>query len=547
MSETQTRAAHFFDQAVQHHQAGRLKEAQSLYRQVLTIEPKHADSLHLLGLIAREGGDTAAARELVRKSIALDSENATFHNTLGVIEQETGKLDLAVSSLRRAISIEADYAEAHGNLGNALREQGRLEEAEQAYRRAIALQPRYSKAYNNLGIVLKEQGQLEDAVASYRRAIELSPRYAEAHNNLGTALMAGDRLGEAAAAFSQAVALRPAYAEAHNNLGVVLKEQDKLADAEASYRQATVLDPTLVDAHVNLGHVLFDQGKRDAAAGAAAAARKLGPPAGAVHFPLGDLLLKLGDSKAAESHLRSYLAFDRADRMGARLLLASFGAEALPPQASEAFVRDLYARRAGFWDRTATAEHPYRGAKLVADTALKLLAGKSDASVLDAGCGTGLVGALLRSHVGRLDGVDLSPAMVLAAEQKGIYDSLAEGDLIAFLNEHPQSYDAVVSAATLIHFGDLRPVFDAAQAALRPNGIFVFTAFPHDAETPSSGFAVAPITGLAYGGCYAHGPSYLRRTAEAAGFSVAVLDRETHEHHRGQPVAGLIVALRRKT
>lgn len=137
--------------------------------------------------------------------------------------------------------------------------------------------------------------------------------------------------------------------------------------------------------------------------------------------------------------------------------------------------------------------------------------------------------------------------MVLAAEQKGVYDSFAEGDLIAFLGKHPQSYDAVVSAATLIHFGELRPVFDAAQAALRLGGVFVFTAFPHDAETPSSGFTVAPITGLAYGGCYAHGPNYIRRTAEAAGFTVATIDLETHEHHKGQPVAGLVVALRRKT
>ena len=547
MSETQTRAATFFDQAVAHHQAGRLVEAKRLYRQTLTVDPKHADSLHLLGLIAREAGDTAVARDLFGKALAIDDANAMYHNSLGVVLQEMGKLDLAVSSLRRAISIEADYAEAHNNLGNAMREQGRFEEAEDAYRRGIALQPRYAKAHNNLGIVLKERGDLENAAASYRRALEFNPGYVEAHNNLGVALTAADRLSEAAASFGQAIALRPTYAQAHNNLGVVLKEQDKLADAESSYGKAAILDPNLVDAHVNLGHALFDRDKRDGAAAAAAAARKLNPPPGAVQFPLGDLMLKLGDTKAAEEHLRSYLTFDRADSMGARLLLASFGAEALPAQASDAFVRDLYAKRAAFWDRTAAAEHPYRGARLVADAARRVLGEKSDADILDAGCGTGLVGALLRPHVRRIDGVDLSPPMIEAAAQKGVYETLAEGDLAAFMQLHPGAYDAVLSAATLIHFGDLRPVFDAAHAALRPGGAFVFTAFPHDGETPSSGFAVAPITGLAYGGCYAHGPTYIARTAEAADFSVASIDRDTHEHHKGQPVTGLVVSLRRKT
>ncbi len=545
MSETETRAATFFDQAVAHHQAGRLLEAKRLYRQTLTVAPKHADSLHLLGLIARESGETATARDLIGKAIAIDEANATFHNSLGVVLQEMGKLDLAVSSLRRAISLEADYAEAHNNLGNALREQDRLEEAEDAYRRAIALQPQYAKAYNNLGIVLKERGDLETAALSYRRAIEINPNYVEAYNNLGTALTAADRLSEAAGVFGQAIALRPTYAQAHNNLGVVLKEQDKLPEAEASYRKAAILEPKLVDAHVNLGHALFDQGKYDAAAAAAAAARKLDPPAGAIQFPLGDLMLKLGDTKAAEAHLRSYLAFDRSDRMGAKLLLASFGAETLPAQASEAFVRDLYAKRAAFWDRTAAVENPYRGAQLVANTALRLLAGKADADVLDAGCGTGLVGALLRDSVRRIDGVDLSPAMIAAAADKGVYHTLAEGDLCGYMSLHPAAYDAVVSAATLIHFGDLSPVFAAAHTALRPNGVFVFTAFPHDSETQASGFTVAPITGLAYGGCYAHGPNYIQRTAEAAGFTVASLAREIHEHHKGQPVEGLVVSLRR--
>jgi predicted TPR repeat methyltransferase len=121
---------------------------------------------------------------------------------------------------------------------------------------------------------------------------------------------------------------------------------------------------------------------------------------------------------------------------------------------------------------------------------------------------------------------------------------LYEGDLLGFLQSHPSEYDVVVSAATLIHFGDLMPVMRAAASSLRSNGLFVFTVFPNE---DGRDFAVAPLGGLAEGGCYLHSRDYLRRVAGETAFSVLLLENGVHEYdNKGAPIAGLIVALRRE-
>ena len=136
----------------------------------------------------------------------------------------------------------------------------------------------------------------------------------------------------------------------------------------------------------------------------------------------------------------------------------------------------------------------------------------------------------------------MSDAMLAQARQKNIYDALHLGDLIDYLSSHKQSADVITSAATLIHFGDLNPVFAAAAQCLRPGGLFVFTAFPND-DDPGA-VAVGTLNGLAQGGCFRHGADYLAGTPAAYGFSVELVRREAHEYVGNTPISGLVVALR---
>ena len=275
-----------FADALGHHQAGRLKDAERLYRQILAVDPRHSKSLHMLGVVASQVGRSDLAVDLIGKAIGINAREASYHSNLGVALQAQGKLDEAVACYRQALVVRPDYAEAHYNLGNTLQAQGKLDEAVACYRQALVVRPDYAEAHYNLGNALKAQGRLDEAVACYRQALVVRPDYVMAHNNLGAVLEAQDKLDEAVACYRQAIVLRPDNAEAHYNLGNALKAQGRLDDAVACYRQALVVRPDYAEAHNNLGVVLEAQEKLDEAVACYRQAIVLKPDNAEVHYNL---------------------------------------------------------------------------------------------------------------------------------------------------------------------------------------------------------------------------------------------------------------------
>jgi Flp pilus assembly protein TadD len=285
--------------AIQHHQAGRLQEAEQLYRQILARQPGHVMAMHHLGMIAHQVGRNDIAVDLLRRVITLNPNLPEAHSNFGNVLRIEGQLDEAIAACRQAIALRPNYAEAHNNLGLALKDKGQPDEAIAAYHQAIALKPNYAEAHNNLGIALMDKGQLDEATAACRRAIKLKPNYAEAHNNLGNSFQIKGQTEEAIAAYRQAIALRPNYAKAVGNLGKVLKEKGKLDEAIAAYRQAIVLNPNYAETHNNLGIALTDKGQLDEAIAAYRQAIKLKPNFAEAHNNLGFSLRDKGQHEEA--------------------------------------------------------------------------------------------------------------------------------------------------------------------------------------------------------------------------------------------------------
>jgi Flp pilus assembly protein TadD len=178
-----------FESGRSHHQAGRLAEAQRIYRQVLARQPDHADALHLLGVLALQAGQSQMAVELIRRAIAISSTDAFYHSNLGNALTDLGQFDQAIVSYRQAVRLKGESAEVHYNLGIALQRNGQLDEAIAAYRQAVRLKPDLAQAHSNLGVALKANGQLDEAIAAYRQVIRLKPDDARTHNNLALALL----------------------------------------------------------------------------------------------------------------------------------------------------------------------------------------------------------------------------------------------------------------------------------------------------------------------------------------------------------------------
>ncbi len=190
-----------FARAVQFHHAGRLVEAQQLYRRALAMEPRHADSLHRLGVIAYQAGQPALAVEWIRKAIAQNAVAAPYHLHLGLALAALGRVDEAVVASRIALKLDPHQPDIHNNLGVLLMQLNQWDAAADCYRQAIALAPELPNAHGNLGIVLRWMGQPAQALDSLIRSLDIQPDQPEVLSNLALAQLAlGDARGALEAA-----------------------------------------------------------------------------------------------------------------------------------------------------------------------------------------------------------------------------------------------------------------------------------------------------------------------------------------------------------
>jgi Flp pilus assembly protein TadD len=247
--------------AFHHHQAGRLAEAEPLYRAILRDQPRNAHALHLLGLVCHQTGRQDEALDLISRALAVFGPHPEFHCNLAAVYQVTKRLELAETHCRTALQLRPEYPEAHNNLGIALRDQGRHEEAEAEFRAATRLNPQYADAFCNLGALLHAMGKSADALAPLSEAVRLAPGHAMALNSLGAVLLSLGQADQAVVHLAEAVRIAPKTTRAYTNLGAALERLHYFNEAMLSYREALKNEPDDVEGHNKLGMILLNQGK----------------------------------------------------------------------------------------------------------------------------------------------------------------------------------------------------------------------------------------------------------------------------------------------
>jgi tetratricopeptide (TPR) repeat protein len=293
-----------------HHQAGRLSDAERSYREILAIDPDHADALHLLGLIAYQARDYTSAVALIRKANVSNPQAAPYYSHLGLALHMQGQLEEAVAAYEQGLKLDPEFAEVHNNLGNVLEAQGKLDAAVSRYQRALAIKPDYAEACSNLGNALTVQGKLDEAVSYCERALAINPMSAEAYNNLATALRAQGDVTNAILRYREAIALQDDYVAAHFNLGVLLQLQGQLKDAAIQYQRTLTLKPDYAQGHYNLGVLHQMQDKVDEALRCFETALTLNPDYFQAHNNLGAILELQGKTSEAVDHYRRALALN---------------------------------------------------------------------------------------------------------------------------------------------------------------------------------------------------------------------------------------------
>jgi tetratricopeptide (TPR) repeat protein len=210
------------NRAITLHTHNQPAEAEAAYRALLADGAQIPEAFSNLARLCNDSGRSAEALTLWGQALQLNPRHVESLVLLGMALKSHGQLDKAELCYRAALDVQADMPDVLYNLGNLLQEKSELLEAEQCYRQALAARPRFALAHYNLGNVLRDQGRLDDAIAHYRQAIAQDSTLALAHNNLGNALMHQDKLDAAIASYQQALQLQPDNVDAMYNMGNAL-------------------------------------------------------------------------------------------------------------------------------------------------------------------------------------------------------------------------------------------------------------------------------------------------------------------------------------
>ncbi len=412
---------------------------------------------------------------------------------------------------------------------------GELDSAERIYAAILERQPHRADALNFMGMLQFQRGAHERAHGLLKEASLRGPREPAVWNNLGNVLAALGRVQDAEKAFRRSLALVD-NAEALTNIARLQRRRREWGRSEASCRRALALAPRFGEAWHYLSLALLGQGRSQEAFEAAVQAELLLPEATGRRETYGLALSAAGEHERAVAFYRDWLAREPANPYVQHHLAAALGET--PERASDAYVELVFDQFAGSFDAHLAALH-YRAPELVAEALRAALpAPFAQLDIADLGCGTGLCGPLVKPWARALVGCDLSTQMLERAAVRAVYDELHKAELVRFLVERPGAFDALVSADTLIYFGELGPVFAAAHGALRPGGVFVFTmeALPDD-----DGAAFR----LTASGRYAHTRATLRERLATAGFVERGLAEASPRHEGGRAVAGWLVSVTR--
>ena len=483
-------------------QSGRSEVAENRAHDLLVQKPKDPKALNLLGTILMSEGRLDEASMHFQEATSKGSNNPAIYVNSAICQIGMGNPDTCIELCKHALDINPDYSNAWNIMGNGYLGKREFGKAADAFRKALEKQPYFTDARFNLGRALLESGKSEDALAQFEAVLEQTPNNVHALTCKADVLAGKHLPAEAAELYQKALGLNPDYAPAHTGLGRLYRQLEHFDEALACFKRAIELNPDSIEALMYAG----------------------------------ETFRKLGQHEAAAAAFRDVLTID-PDNAQAKFHLATVGELETPSKPDPDYVRRLFDEIAGSYDeslRNIEYNGPEQLLALAEQHLQEDVAGSMD--ILDLGCGTGLSGLQFRKLARHMKGVDISPQMVEAAQETGVYDELEVNELLDALVRHQHDTDLAVAADTFPYIGDLESVFLSVSSVLRPGGLFLFCVETHeDADDYRLGNTAR----------YSHSNNYIMQLAGRRKLDVLACDRTTYRMESGKPAPGLVVALRK--
>jgi tetratricopeptide (TPR) repeat protein len=315
-------------QAMEHHNAGHLREAEQGYRLILQRDPNNVDALNLLGVIAGTAGNAQAAAELIGRAVSLKPDDPDLLGNYATALRQAGRMNEAMEVFNRSVAIKEDPTVLMG-MGDSYRQKQKFEQAAGCYRRAADLRPNDVAPIYALGSLLLSVHAIEQALPALQQAAALAPERAEIRRDLGIALLQFQRFEESAdecgkaleknpndvlALSHRALALRrlgrseeadqcfqriidlpvKGHAELFNR-ALALEHLDRFEEAVDVYQQSIKSNPSAVLVYINLGSLLQRMGQPTKAMEWFERAMKMAPQISLTHLDRAVVLLLQGN------------------------------------------------------------------------------------------------------------------------------------------------------------------------------------------------------------------------------------------------------------
>ncbi len=574
-----------FHNAAALHEAGRLDEAEALYRQILETAPGQPDVLNLLGLVAQAKGaqseacrlfmqaikakpqeaayyynlafsfkldnKPAEALENFRKVVALMPQVKETYNEIALLLQQAGQLDEARENWRYAIELDNRYAEAKANLAMSYRQENVVRAAEELEKLAVEfdgeaiifyyltqlymqrkmwnkawpaaikakeLAPLSDEVRVLLALLCCQDNQTENAKIYFAKAELLNPQNVAALMGLADIYSRENNFAEAEPRYRRVLELEPKNFDAHNNYAEMLQRQGRLSEALEEYRAAVIINPAAAEVSNNLGLILRDLGEYDEALGLMFNALARKPELEEISVNLAETITLLSRKDLAKAQsIAANWRKNYPDNVFARQTAAALKGEDIGN--NQVFSEKLFDHFADNYELVM------QNLGYAVPMAMARIAGNVSGTVADIGCGTGLLGAALKTPENKIIGVDVSQKMLESAAQKQVYDKLVKSDAVAFLRQN-QNFDWVVAADVLGYIGELSEFIKLSK---NKKILFSVEVLGDDAD-----YKLMPS------GRYKHRPEYIENLLRQNGFGRITKKELVLRTENGEPVRGMI-------
>lgn len=575
-----------FQQALIAHQQGRFDEAEQLYRQILETAPEHPDVLNMLGLVAQAKGVHSQAINLFYQAIQKAPQHAPFYFNIALSLEAEGKNIEALDMFLKALEIAPDTKEIHHQMGLLYHKLDRINEARQSFLKAIELDSDYSEAKTNLamtylpqdkekavkfledisvqypkealsryflssiyyenhqyeqslvnakaaetlvplsdevqvilGLLALQTQKTDDAEVYFEAALRINPRNVQAMINLANLQTNRQDFKSAEIYYKKAIELADKNLDARVNYANMLYNANRLSEALEEYRQAVILNPQSAESSNNIGIILKDLKEYEEALGLFFNAYHLNPEIEAFSVNIAEtLVLLFRKNKELATKIAENWVKGSPENVFARHVDASFKGESL--EDTKVYCQKLFDNFADNYElvlKRVAYSLPSR---------IRDLAGNVKGTIIDLGCGSGLVGQALKTAENQIIGVDLSKNMLDLAKKKKVYQKLVKGDIVAYMQSRPIA-DLVVAADVFGYMGDLSPIVKALESYK-----IIFSI-----ETLKEADKLYQITDS---GRFRHNPLYVEKLLAQNGFKSIQQTNIILRQENGHDVEGII-------